>query len=344
MVTRGRLVLACALLSGLLLATAGPARAEVDGVCSATLNGIAIDRIDSLSSPLELDTTDTLQFEGVSEQGTLSARAALVIGPVTIDSKTTTYAFPQNEFSAAIPLDDASLYGVGLFRLVGTIDGCTAQAWVRVSGRFPLTTLTGLVGAGLTLGGLSGQLGAVVLRRRWSRLAATLGGLPTGIGIALLGQQAGRLQVSYPSLTLVGMLAAGIGFALADALNPARREDRRSRALATAPQSMSGRDRYAAPVPPRPDAASGHGVEDLGAGEWPAWCHVLAPVRVFDLADHTRVITHLEPGISYLGRRDVGGWVEIVTDEGAVGWVARGAIRLEGGHESIPADDLGAPE
>jgi hypothetical protein len=43
---------------------------------------------------------------------------------------------PMQEFSASLDIDDVSPYGVGLFRVRGTTDNCTAEAWARISGRF----------------------------------------------------------------------------------------------------------------------------------------------------------------------------------------------------------------
>jgi len=51
-------------------ALAAPAAASVEGPCSPTFNGVAVDRIDGLSSPLELDASDALVFSGSIEGGT----------------------------------------------------------------------------------------------------------------------------------------------------------------------------------------------------------------------------------------------------------------------------------
>ena len=186
-----RRIAAAAILLGAAM-TAGPASAAVEGACEATFSGIAIDRIDALGSPLELDTTDTLTFEGVSEEGTLTTSLRLLVGPVTVDSSSVTYTFSQHEFAASISLKETGLYGVGLFRVIGEVDDCVAEAWVRVSGRFPGTTLIGLVAVALTLGGMTGQLGAVVGRRRWPRARRHAGDPPNRLTRPDASQRTGR--------------------------------------------------------------------------------------------------------------------------------------------------------
>lgn len=342
-----RLTLILLLATTALITSAPPAEAQVDGLCRVSFNGVEADRIDSLESPLELDTTDSLLFAGAIDSGTASARVDLMIGPVTVESDTTSYATTTSEFTASISLDDVSPYGVGLFRAIGSVDGCTARVWIRVSGRFPLATLTGLTALGLALGGITGQLGAVVSRRRWARSAAALGGIATGSGIAIIAQQFGRFQISYPSLAMAAAVAAILGFAAAWLLNPGLREERRDHRSATV---------RPAPTPivtPRPEPRSfARGVAedtepaDTSPGTIPApdatpaatpspdtgpyWCYVMAPTDVFDLTNHTRTIATLTPGTWYLAKRTVGGWAHVVVSDGDEGWVAETAIHRQG--------------
>jgi hypothetical protein len=177
---------------------------------------------------IELDTNDLLIFSGTDPAGTRSAVVRLFIGPAAIESGSTTYATAEQGFTATISLDDVSPYGVGLFRVEAETDSCSAAAWVRVSGRFPLATLTGLTAVGLAVGGATGQLGAISSRRRWARTAAALGGLATGTGIALVGQQFGRLQISFISVGLLVIATGFVGWVLAAFINPANRERRRA--------------------------------------------------------------------------------------------------------------------
>lgn len=322
---------------------AGPAAgAQVDGACSVTFNGVEASRVASLSSPLELDATDALVFAGTDEAGTFVARVAMTIGPVTAESRTTTYATAQNEFSASILLEDVSAYGIGLFRVTGTTDGCMSEVWVRVSGRFPLATLTGLTAVGLTLGGFTGQLGAIASRRRWARATAALGGVATGVGVAVIGQQFGRLQISYPSVGVICLGFAVLGFLAAWALNPSIRQDRRDRGpaievpyeptttrVARVDDSAPGLPtRTPQPTPTAAPHAPQRPAPLPDAG--PYWCYVLAPTDVFDLNDHTATVATLRPGSWYLAKRTVSGWVHVAAGDGHDGWVAESAVHRQG--------------
>ena len=333
-----------AIILGLAVSTAGPASGAVEGGCTITLNGIEVERVDSLNSPLELSVTDTLVFSGTDPTPTETARVELIIGPVTVDSGSTTYRPQSAEFSATIDLDEVSAYGVGLFRVRGTTDSCVAEGWIRISGRFPLTTLTGLTAAGLCLGGITGLLGAVASRRRWSRLVAAGAGLFTGTGGAVLGQEFGRLQLSYPSLAIAAVGTAAIGFVLGGLLSPdrprARREDRPEADDAGGPPARTaqmpvpavGRTHGARPTESRGESATSpptpNRIDEPAAG--PYWCYVLAEVDVFDLTDHTRVVSQLRPGSWYLCKREVGGWVHMSAGEGVEGWAPKGSVHRQG--------------
>jgi hypothetical protein len=292
------------------------------GACAATFNGVEAERIDSLFSPLELGVTDTLIFSGVDPAGTSEALVQVIIGPVVVDSGSTAYSPTTEEFTASIDLDDVSPYAVGLVRIRGTTDGCVAEGWLRISGRFPLATLTGITAAGLAIGGITGQLGAIASRRRWSRSAAAFAGLATGTGSAVLGQQFGWLQLSFISVGIIVAIASALGFFLAGLLNSARRARRRDRNRVPLEDSsepvMERSAERSAEVPrrapePTPSVA-------------PYWCYVLADTDVLDLRDHTRVVGRLKPGSWYLAKREVGPWLHVSTGEETEGWVARTAV------------------
>ncbi|MCB2224872.1 MAG: hypothetical protein KQH83_11950, partial [Actinobacteria bacterium] len=213
-----RLLLAAGVVA--LLAAGPAAGAEVEGPCTASFNGVDASRIDSLDSPLELTATDVLTFHGTDPDGTQSARVEMIIGMVTVRDGSATYGPLQTDFTASLDLDDVSPYGVGLFRVRGHTDHCVVEAWVRVSGRFPFATLTGLTAGGLALGGFAAQVTAIANRRRRSALAAALGGVVTGAGAAGIAQQYGRLQLSIPSVAIVAGAAAVLGAVLAWLASP----------------------------------------------------------------------------------------------------------------------------
>jgi hypothetical protein len=358
------------LVFGVLVAWPLPASAAVEGPCIASFNGVEVERIDSLGSPLELTIDDILTFEGGDEAGTQRAGVELVVGPIGFDEGTTTYGSAVGEFSASIPLEDVAPYGVGLFRVRGVTDNCTAEAWVRVGGKMPLSTLTGITGLGLTLAGLTGQLAAIATRRRRSWPAAAAGGIATGLGVALLGQQLGRLQLSYPS---VGLAVAGfalVGGAVAFAMRRRggeagryrvptaverddrraetrqRRDEERAREAARREQRDAEReDRTRQPEPAaterasRPAATTEGGATEAtpstaenaaAAPSAPYWCYVMSSVEVLDLTQPNRVIAVLNPGTWYLARREAAEWVHVVAGDDLEGWAPRDSIHRHG--------------
>lgn len=359
-----------------------------------TFNGVPVERIDSLSSPLELDHEAVLTFEGTDPSGTTRARITLVLASIPIDEAASTAGPQVPAFAAALELEDLTPYGVGLYRIRGTTDNCSAEAWLRITGRSPFATLAGLTAGGLALGGLLGQAAALVARRRSTPYVAALSGVATGFGGALLGQQFGRLQLSYVSLGIVIGAAVALG-GLAGLVFRPRRVDvlsdpidypgRPPHLVAPAPEPAllrlveTPREPAVHPITPqdeappirtdtpgpsegepaplRPASATGpvaqaaatgaaaarqpKDASDNGArpstdtparpaGTDPYWCYVMAPVEVFDLRDHTKVVTTLTPGTWYLARRESGGWAHVVTTGGDEGWVPRRSLQRQG--------------
>jgi len=345
-----------------------PAHAAIEGPCAAEFNGIAVERIDSISSPLELTIDDELILTGVDSNGTTTVRVSIVLGMLTIDRASTAYGPDETDFEARIDLGDLSAYGVGLLRVHGATDDCAIDAWIRVSGRMPLATLTGIVAAGLAIGGLTAQLGSVASRRRWSQAGAATGGLATGAGVVILGQQLGRLQLSLWSIAIAVAIAAGLGVAFAWVTQRDRRpgsDSAQTAVVRTTPGAIdvTGDQRMASAEPTRvmePGLGAGRATaadpELIGAplteetpepGADPAitaeeqviesspnggpyWCYVMASTEVLHLEDHTTVVGTLQPSTWYLAKREAGGWVLVVTDDDAEGWVAATAVHRQG--------------
>ncbi|MFH1329532.1 MAG: hypothetical protein ABIJ48_02565, partial [Actinomycetota bacterium] len=252
----------------LLLATAvvafsggaAPDAAQVQGPCTAWFNGVEVERIDSLSSPLLLDDQEALVFSGADAAGTQRAAVSVLLGPAGLGRTASSSGTAGRDFLVSLDLADVAPYGVGLLRVRATTDHCTVEAWLRLGGRLPFTTLVGLTGTGLALAGLTGQISALLARKRWSFPVAAAAGVATGAGGALLGQQFGRLQLSYPSLGGAIALAVAAGLGLALLLRPRRGSDKRRPSLgeevAPAPAAPP-QAREAAPLPaPSPAAAS----------------------------------------------------------------------------------------
>lgn len=349
---------------------AGPvATAQEEGACSAFFNGVEVSRIDGIDTPLELRTDDVLTFHGVDEAGTQSAEVEVVLVSVSLDGSTTTYGPLEQEFQASLDLQEVEPYGVGLYRVRGATDNCTAEGWIRISGRYPFATLTGLTAGGLALAGFAGQLASIASRRRWSPVAAALAGVATGSGGAVIAQQFGRLQLSYPAMAgSVGAAAVlGAGLALlirrkpaeggapgflarrreaaadkrairyqarleAARLEAARRDEEAERA-AEAPGTEAVAEEPAPWEPPagrtRP-ATTAPGADSSPKPTAPYWCYVMTEVEVLSLDDHSQVVASLRPGNWYLTKREVGGWAQIAVEEGTEGWVPVSSINPHG--------------
>jgi len=348
MSARSRRVLIVLAIFGWLVLAVPSASAAVDGPCTATFNGVDVDRIDTIASPLELGAEDTLVFQGTDEQGTRQVSVEVAIMMVTVDSEKVIYGPLESEFRADLDLGAMSPYAVGLFRVRGTTDNCTAEAWLRVSGRIPLATLVGLSAAGVTVGGATAVIGAIASRRRFSPLTATLAGIVTGVGGAMLGQVFGRLQISFFSLGISAGAAALIGFLAAWFLRerPERYDeapdhrfhddrtigehDRAGRSTGEHEPVRRSTGEHEpvqrAAVPATPIA---HATEPSMNGG-PYWCYVMGTIEVLDLDDHDTVVGSLQPGTWYLAKREVGGWAHVVVSDGLEGWVPQTSVHRQG--------------
>ena len=319
-----------------------PAAAQVQGPCTASFNGVEAERIDSLSSPLLLGDDEALVFSGTDAAGTQNAAVAVLVGPATIGQAAASPGVAGGEFLVSLDLADVAPYAVGLLRVRATTDNCTVEAWLRVGGRLPFTTLVGLTGIGLAVIGLTGQSAALVARRRWSPPVAAAAGVATGAGLAMLGQELGRLQLSYLSIGAAVALAVVLGLGPALLLRPRRGgeteetpgEDAAGRPPAfvatprqpePAPVLRTAADR---PEPATPVATPATAPRPVAAG--PFWCYVMTDTEVLHLDDYTRVVAVLQPGIWYLAKREVSGWAQVVGADGTEGWVPRQALHREG--------------
>jgi hypothetical protein len=325
-----------------LSGAAAPAAAQVQGPCTAWLNGVAVERLDSLSSPLLLGDDEALIFSGTDATGTQNAEVAVLVGPATIAHAATSSGVAGGEFLVSLDLADAAPYGVGLLRVRATTDNCTVEAWLRVGGRLPFTTLVGLTGIGLAVAGLTGQISALIARRRWSPPAAAAAGVATGAGLAMLGQELGRLQLSYLTLGAAVALAVAVGLGLALLLRPHRggeTEEAPDEDDAGRPPAFVAGPRQPEPAPaPRaaarqpepaiPVATPATAPRPVAAG--PFWCYVMADTEVLHLDDYSRVVAVLQPGTWYLAKREVSGWAQVVGADGTEGWVPRQTLHREG--------------
>lgn len=310
-----------AVLVGVLLALApGPARAQA--ACPAWFNGVDAGRVGSLSTPLLLASDATLTFTGTDPLTTGRAEVAVLLGPMTLGRAVSAQAAAP-EFAASLDLSAVAPYGVGLLRIRGATDHCLVEAWVRVGGRLPFTTLAGIAGTALAAAGLTGLAVAMIARRRWSPWIAAASGLLAGTGGALLGQQLGRLQVSYWSLAACTLPTAAVALGL----GLLRRRGREGDAgPAPSPAAPGAEEPPPAPGSRWPAATTAAPPPEAPA---PSWCYVLADTRVLHLDDYTQVVATLHPGTWYLAHREAGGWAQVEAAPGLEGWVPARALHRE---------------
>jgi hypothetical protein len=142
-----------------------------------------------------------------------------------------------NSWASEVRVDDYAIYGLGLYKIVGTSIGqgfeCEGAALIDVQGDHeldPLATVAGVAALGLSLLGALGVLAtaARIGRGRAAPLLGILFGAILGVGITVLLQQ---FSVLYPTLGVtVGLVAIGaaVGLALSLFGLPARSSDARN--------------------------------------------------------------------------------------------------------------------
>jgi len=160
-----RLVLAitAALTLSTLPALALLASADVNGNCSATINGVDVK---GLSSSNAGDAIVVREHTAVpvtmqSAEGITHLRVQIEFAGFrwTVRDEATSGTSWEN----TVPVDKYAKYGVGLYKVIGLSDGpggnCSGSALINVSGN-PLTTVAGAAAAGITALGAVGLAAA----------------------------------------------------------------------------------------------------------------------------------------------------------------------------------------
>lgn len=145
----------------------GPAGAQVTGGCSATIDGQDVGAARSARSAIEVDADDSVELVGTAPGPITGYEVALTFGPVTIPAGDGTVDDQDTTYRKTVEVSDYATYGVGLYRIEGRTTGteCTTWAYVKVTGKNPLTTVAGAVGATLAVGGAIGMATAVRPRK-----------------------------------------------------------------------------------------------------------------------------------------------------------------------------------
>ncbi|RJQ42539.1 MAG: hypothetical protein C4534_10005 [Gaiellales bacterium] len=148
--------------AALLLSLPAAAPAQIDGPCTVTMNGVSADSLAKPANALQVPYNGAIDVEVVSDD-TISrheVRLEFIGGaPWTISEKDD----DSNTWSGTESVAKYSRYGVGLYRVTGESYGagaCSGSAYIKVTGKNPLTTPVGIGGAAATALGVAGVAGA----------------------------------------------------------------------------------------------------------------------------------------------------------------------------------------
>jgi len=224
------------LAAALATPSARRAHAEIEGPCTATVNGIEVGPLSSSDSgdAIKVKKDDTITVVMTSATGFESHKIDMEIAGFRINLQEKPDG-GDPEWSGSADVSDYADYGVGLYKVVGEgklVDGtvCTGAVLIEVDGS-ALTSIVGLIALGLFAFGLlllgGSLLGAVnrygAMRKRveaWSqeqaRLIASGASVPAGDLVASLRNIA-RPQAPItlwtlamlPLFVLIGAIPAG---------------------------------------------------------------------------------------------------------------------------------------
>ncbi len=156
-----KFVVGTAVAAGAMVALAAPAHADItSGSCDATINGVPI-RGRSASDPSAAIDVDA------HSKVVVTATSGAPIDGFTIEMTYVGYTWEVakgtsdgSSWTREVDVDKYAKFGGGLYRVTGTSTGagaCTGSALIKITGRYPLTTVAGAVSAivaALGIGGL----------------------------------------------------------------------------------------------------------------------------------------------------------------------------------------------
>lgn len=162
-----------------LVLLAAPAGAQVQGPCAATIKGISANSATTPGTAIEVDENENLRVAGTAPSGPVQYKIALrfylpISGNTSWTVKKGTSR--DNTWGDTVNVSNYAKYGTGLY-LVHAVAGvggppgggrtsCTADAFVKVKGKSPLTTPVGIGAAVAGLGGAAAVAGATTVAAR----------------------------------------------------------------------------------------------------------------------------------------------------------------------------------
>lgn len=162
-----------AVVAGVALAVLVPAAlGQVEGGCTATINGEDVSGAPNASSAITVRQDEVLDVRGTAPGAVSSYRVNMAFGPFKFPAASGSGS--GNEWTGRVAVKDYAKYGVGLYRVQAETTGQACSAWfyVKVTGRNPLTTFAGAGAAAITGLGVCGM--AVTAARTWKLPKARL--------------------------------------------------------------------------------------------------------------------------------------------------------------------------
>jgi len=143
-------------------ASAASAPDQVTGGCSVTVNGKDANTAHNASNAIEVGENDTVTVVGTAPGPITGDTVKMKIGPIKFTARDESTDGTDNTWTGQVKVSDYAKYGVGLYRVEGASTGtvCTGWAYLKVTGKFPLTTVAGATAAGLTVIGAAGMASA----------------------------------------------------------------------------------------------------------------------------------------------------------------------------------------
>lgn len=155
-----RVLMAVAMLGATVVLFPGTAASQLTGGCSATIDGQDAESAQNVRSAIVVDEAATVLVRGTAPGPISTYKVYLTFAGVRIPAAEGTVSNNESSYTTTINVSDYAKYGVGAYRVEGETTGtvCTGWAYVKVVGRFPLTTVAGITGSLFAVLGLLGLI------------------------------------------------------------------------------------------------------------------------------------------------------------------------------------------
>lgn len=211
-------------VAGSIALLAAPAAAEVTGSCTAEIAGqdVGVRSSSRVSDAIEIPWDATVTAAA-------SAQVPLTGYRVEMEFAGFRWEVAQGEtsgdsWSTSVEASDYAPYGVGVYKVIAHSDGtepCAAAALIKLTGKNPLTTVAGVVGAVLLLAGGAGTVSNAFSRRGIGSMRGSLAIDPTTFEV---GTATWITDAASYARTVEAVASDGSTSAIAALGDPATRE------------------------------------------------------------------------------------------------------------------------